>query len=86
MTILRRKVRPYGNGAHIILPRGKVGEEAVIVYEDDLEEFKTVIRTAYLYSSVYDKKIADLKFDLDDIKARVGFIERFLPKKLAESP
>lgn len=76
MAIIKRKITMYGTGGHVVLPKAHLGEDAIIVYEDDLESFKNLIRTAYLAGSVYDKKISSLKFEVDDLKARVAFIER----------
>ena len=79
MAIIKRKVMPYGAQGHVVVPKSKIGEEVVMVYGDDFEELKGIIRATYYSSSLYEKKISDINYELNDLKARVGFIERFLP-------
>ena len=76
--IIRKTIKKFSSGAHVIMPRSKVGKEAVIIFEDDLDQFKSIVRNAYLYDSIKDQKISELKKEVEDLKARVAFVERFL--------
>lgn len=87
MPIIRKVVRPYGaKGAHITMPTRTIDADAIVFYDDDFERFSELIRNAYALSKLSDNKLSELERELkrfkDDITARVGFIERFLPSTL----
>lgn len=77
--IIKKIIKKYGTGGHIILPKSKIGHEAIVIYDDEVQQFKDTIRSAYLMNSAHDDQIARIDKELrDSINPRLAFIERFL--------
>ena len=76
--IMRKTIKKYSTGAHIILPKDKIGETIIVIYDEDLEQFKTMVRNSTLYDSVKDDKIERIKTEVKDLVTRVSFLERFV--------
>ena len=78
MAIIRKKATKIANAAHVILPKARLGQDVVVIFEDELENFKDIITHSHLLNKVQDEKINEIRRGLDDLKARVAFMERFL--------
>ncbi len=77
--ILKKIIKRYGTGGHIILPKSKLGHEAIVIYDDEVQQFKDTIRSAYLMNSAHDDQIARIDRELrDSINPRLALVERFL--------
>jgi len=77
--ILKKIIKRYGTGGHILLPKSKLGHEAIVIYDDEVQQFKDTIRSAYLMNSAHDDQIARIDRELrDSINPRLALVERFL--------
>ena len=77
--ILKKKISRYGTGAHVVLPKAKLGEDVLIIYDDDLQNFKDTVRNAYLIDSIKDQRLIKIEDEIkNNIQTRLAVIERLL--------
>ena len=78
MAIERRKITHYSGIGHITFPRAKADQEVIVVYNDDLDNFKNMITNAALLDEVNRQRLSDMQRQLNDFSARLAFLERVL--------
>lgn len=77
-----KKIVRYGTGGHIVLPRSKVGLNAIVIYDDEVQDFRDMIKNAYMLNRVNEDRIRELKEEIEemktDVRTRLSWLESSL--------
>jgi len=84
MSIMKKKVVGRDTLAYgfVKMPRETVGQEVVVIYEDDFHHFTETLRNAYYLSSASENKTTILEREFkkfkEELSPRIAFMERSL--------
>jgi len=78
--ILKKVVRRFGAGAHVIVPKHMIGKPIVMFIDSDLQRLKDLMSTNYIWSKLGATEFQKVDFELERLKdnvfPRLAFLER----------